>query len=340
MNQYSRQITNPNPNTVLVVFLVLFLLLSIGLGVWGYLGFAGQDELLQKLNTKQKLEVDTAKEGKDYFTFVSLEVRAAIGDTLTPDELANWHVQREEFFKVGGNFSQEPTHAAVEKLIEDLKKQLGYNDAAKKYEFSYKERIAKLKTDLGKSQADKMAALADFFQVTRTQQNNDRKFKDAMKELADRIDKGDKDRAAAFAVPFDALEKAQALAHESEQKLTEANNKIVDMGLERDPLLTKIVQLTDRAAAVKTETGKEEEKVAAIKADASKHALILDVSTGKTMWDESLGRITSVDGKKVTINLGSAEGVRRSDLQRLRHQVRPFQIRPGRQSFGRTQGNH
>ena len=93
-------------------------------------------------------------------------------------------------------------------------------------------------------------------------------------------------------MPFDALEKAQALAHESEQKLTEANNKIVDMGLERDRLLTKIVQLTDRAAAVKTETGKEEEKVAAIKADASKHALILDISTGKTMWDESLGRIT------------------------------------------------
>ena len=34
-----------NPNTVLVVFLVLFILTSIGLGVWGYYGYAEQDGL-------------------------------------------------------------------------------------------------------------------------------------------------------------------------------------------------------------------------------------------------------------------------------------------------------
>ena len=34
-----------NPNVVLIIFLVFFFLVSIGLGIWGYYGYAGQDDL-------------------------------------------------------------------------------------------------------------------------------------------------------------------------------------------------------------------------------------------------------------------------------------------------------
>ena len=34
---------NAKPNTILIVFLVFFILLSIGLGVWGYYGYAEQE---------------------------------------------------------------------------------------------------------------------------------------------------------------------------------------------------------------------------------------------------------------------------------------------------------
>ena len=36
-----------NPSTVLIIFLVFFVLLSIGLGVWGYYGYAGQTKLAE-----------------------------------------------------------------------------------------------------------------------------------------------------------------------------------------------------------------------------------------------------------------------------------------------------
>ena len=38
-----------SPNTALVLFLVFFVLLSIGLGVWGYYGYAGQKKLKESL---------------------------------------------------------------------------------------------------------------------------------------------------------------------------------------------------------------------------------------------------------------------------------------------------
>ncbi len=88
--------------------------------------------------------------------------------------------------------------------------------------------------------------------------------------------------------------------------LMEANNKIVDLGLEKDRALTEIVQLKDKIDELKKRS-----KLPAVQpADSLKHALILDISTGKPLWDESLGKIMSVEGKKVVINLGSADGVR------------------------------
>ena len=49
------------PNTVLVIFLVFFILLSIGLGVWGYYGYAGQE----KLEKDAKADKVAAKANKD-----------------------------------------------------------------------------------------------------------------------------------------------------------------------------------------------------------------------------------------------------------------------------------
>src|SRR5205085_10470293 len=41
------------------------------------------------------------------------------------------------------------------------------------------------------------------------------------------------------------------------------------------------------------------------------HALLLDISAGKPLWDDPVGSITRVDtkAKEVTINVGSAKGV-------------------------------
>src|SRR5436853_7919548 len=66
------------PSTVLVVFLVFFILLSIGLGVWGYYGYAGQE----KLETAAKAANNKAKADRDfanYAMYMSNEARLAIG---------------------------------------------------------------------------------------------------------------------------------------------------------------------------------------------------------------------------------------------------------------------
>ena len=306
MNYYARQ--DPNPNTVLVVFLVLFVLMSIGLGVWGYQGFADQEELRQKLEKKEPT-VKAAIDAKEYFTFVGLELRVAVGDTLTQAENDHWQVLREEFYKDGGAFSKETTRPAVENLLKDIKAQLGgFNDAAKKYEYSYKTRITKLTTDLAEARGGKLKADKDFTDVNQTLQNRNSKINEIIKEWRDAIDKGDKDAFETFKDKFqDNMDKSLKQNEKLQQDLKDAKDAIIDLERKVEEMKTAI---PGRMVAKVDPAVQAEEQVAVRKANSSQHALILDMSTGRPYWDESLGNIKSVEGRKVIINLGYEDGIR------------------------------
>ncbi len=63
---------------MLVIFLVFFILLSIGLGVWGYYGYAGQEKL-EAAAKSEVVKTKVAKELANYNLYLSNEARLAIG---------------------------------------------------------------------------------------------------------------------------------------------------------------------------------------------------------------------------------------------------------------------
>src|ERR1700722_6778656 len=89
-----------SPNVILVVFLVFFILVSIGLGVWGYYGYAGQQELVDK----RKAAEATAKSEKtpaEYYSMLYGDLRQARGEKLDPDEETALNGNRTAFKKEG-----------------------------------------------------------------------------------------------------------------------------------------------------------------------------------------------------------------------------------------------
>src|SRR5258708_398758 len=73
--------------TVLIVFLIFFVLVSIGLGVWGYYGYAGQEKLetaAKSANNEKKTQTNLANQS----TYMNSETRIAIGGAVKPKDVA------------------------------------------------------------------------------------------------------------------------------------------------------------------------------------------------------------------------------------------------------------
>src|SRR5947209_7635746 len=146
------------PSTVLVVFLVFFILLSIGLGVWGYYGYAGQE----KLETAAKTAANSAKAEKEfanYMLYISNEARLAIGPpgnakdaVILTDDAPYFDETRKKV--LSENFKADKYTEPFKELLKALKSDLGeFDEAAKRYPISYRDLVAKLKADLKSSNA-------------------------------------------------------------------------------------------------------------------------------------------------------------------------------------------
>src|SRR6516225_4767015 len=125
-----------SPNTPLVLFLVFFVLLSIGLGVWGYFGYDGQNKLRDAAKTEQD-NTKAAKLGEEYAKLVASERGAALA-------LDNEAFDAKSLEK-DGKFSAEPTRAAVEKVMMDNRSDLGWDGT--KYKTTYQKLVSKLRKE-------------------------------------------------------------------------------------------------------------------------------------------------------------------------------------------------
>src|ERR1700745_966332 len=122
----SRRKETTSPNVVLVIFLVFFVLLSIGLGVFAYYGYAGQeraDKLAKDAGVKEK----AAAKGQAYYRVMFDTLAAATGaPVLSEDEKKGWAADFEEFSKEDGSkFKDEPTFGEYRKGLLELKQKLG-----------------------------------------------------------------------------------------------------------------------------------------------------------------------------------------------------------------------
>jgi len=106
-----------SPNVVLVIFLVFFFLLSIGLGIWGYYGYAGQEDL-RRARSNADAAARASKLGLEYYSMLYGDLRVALGDTIDPAEEDQFNTAREAFLSEGfGKFKDEKTKEAAKKLM-------------------------------------------------------------------------------------------------------------------------------------------------------------------------------------------------------------------------------
>lgn len=290
-----------NPNTTLVLFMVFFILLSIILGVMGYYGYDGQNKLKEDA-VKAKKNEEAAKLGERYWAFVARDTRMALGFPLIddPNELEAWKSDREE---LNNKFKGEKTKDLVEKMIAENLKELGEQD--KKYATTYKDRLTKAAADLAaananiaKLQGDLKKTRDDFLTLSTNQETY---WKDAQARIA----KGNKEALSASQKRSDETQEA----FKQNQKLQEDIKKLIE------DHQNKAEDFTRKIAKLEKEKERLQEKGdfrSNVRDGTTPHALLLDVSRGKTMWDDPLGKLVKVDmtNRLVHINLGSAQGIK------------------------------
>ncbi len=296
------------PSFALVLFLVFFSLLSIVLGVVSYFGYDGQDKL--RVAAKEAaLTVKGAKLGEEYNQFISWDTRLALGVApLDPDELTNHATFLKKFSEGNADYKKEKSFEVINKMIDENKKELGFD--GNRYTSTYKEKnrnLTKELTDLRSLLANTQAELRETNEKFLTREATEKKRDDANKAL---IKKGNDQ----------ALNAAKDKSAEMVALITtigELENKIKDMS---DADTDKTEKFVRELKKLKIENRALAEKAnevlpggtAKAAGDDRPHALLLDISKARTLWDNPLGKIVRVDQgeRQVYINLGSSHGVK------------------------------
>lgn len=134
-----------NPNLILVILLVIFVLATIGLGLWGYYGYDGQDKLL----AAAKAEADKAEANKtlkDYYYFMAMQSRLIAGIPFTDEnEKEIWAAGYSEFNKEKSKFEKFNGKQAFADIMEKANDDLGWD--VEKYKISWKEKYDELRKE-------------------------------------------------------------------------------------------------------------------------------------------------------------------------------------------------
>jgi hypothetical protein len=302
-----------NPNIVLIIFLVFFFLVSIGLGIWGYYGYAGQEDLRRsRLNAESSAKVEKAS--KRYYSMLYRELRLAVGEKLDEKEIEFLNVDRDEFAKDNGDFKAETDKEAAKALLDDLRKKLGVGKDGRDFESTlmkeWKAAQEKAKDWEGKATAAvaKIQRTEDISKtLTKTQD-------DSLTAMTERIGK---ENAAILLAAKEKFEAFQKVADNNMKLTAELEAKKTEIINEREDKDKVAKQLTRKINALLLDLKDKEGAGGAGPLNAGGGGgdffpLVLDISPGKPLWDQPVGRIIRVDldSRQVTINLGTAQGAR------------------------------
>ncbi len=305
---------NPdNPNTVLVLFLVFFVILSLGLGVWGYFGYAGQKKLRGDVSDAE-VKYSNARTGERYHKFIHFEARLAQQGTLPKEEKDQWDQLSKEFAKPDGEFKAELSKPAIEKMIKDTgdPQVLGYDKDTKTYLKSFMVRLKELNTDNDKLKGDLKTA-QDTLEAKNQDLLNERKR--VKKFIEDETERATKNSDEALNQARQQPANMEKAFKDIERVKKEKDDIITNMQDQMEKHVANIKRLQgDLAKARETGNGGPLPPVVAQPNVPLRdpHALFLDISAGKTLWDLPLGKIARIDQneRQVYISLGSAAGVK------------------------------
>jgi hypothetical protein len=300
----SRRQSGDSPNLALIIFLVFFILVSIGLGVWGYYGYAGQEKLIAEAKAAATKET-AANNGRKYGMMVGLEAMQQLGQPIDADNMIVLNGERDEFAKEGGKYDKESTRELVKKMIEEGKKSLGYRDAERKYDKTYPEEFARLSKELTAKDAD----------IARLQGE----LKAAQEKYRDIQANQDKaNQTVLGAINQGNLEALKAARQKSDEFV-----KVVEQNTKTSKQMAELIQqheakaldyerkIRDREQRILEMENKRTELVSPTRNPTEMHALLLDISRGKPLWDRPVGKLIRVDmsQRQVVVNLGAASGV-------------------------------
>jgi hypothetical protein len=309
-----KQDKSGSPNVVLVIFIIFFFLLSIGLGIWGYYGYAGQDALETKRKTAEA-EKKVEKAGKDYYMMLYRDLRTHVGDTLDQTEEEELKAYKDSFLSDGfGKFKDEKTKDAAFKLMMDLKNK-DYDKLKENPGFPKELKIAQEKQREAEAKVAgavaKAGSVDDYIKSHTASQD---KFQaEINKRIAD-------NNAAETLLVQKASDTNKDLIKSNKDlidSLTAKDGELIAQRDEHEKELKKFKREVARLEAEKAEmlgggTGKDKGGPAVTLRGSDAFPLLLDISPGKPLWDNPVGKITRVDLdlRQVAINLGHAQGAK------------------------------
>jgi hypothetical protein len=294
-----------SPNLVLVLFLIVFVLSTIILSLWLYFNYANVNDALIA-RTKADKEKDAAQKAAKLYQTAADDFRLALGQKLTADDLAVLKLERDQLLQDNSAYAKlgEKNLDAYKKLIESMRGDLHYDDNTGTYTKTYKEEAAKAikERDEALGTLTKVQKqLKDSQDLFKTLDEKQNAYFDA---TTANLDKSRKELTKIANTQSDEMKKQI-------QKNDELRQGIVDEEGNRQKMEAKYKgQLREYEEALEK---KDKDGAAGASRDTREpHALLLDISLGKPLWDDAVGSITRVDPrtKEVTLNIGSAKGVR------------------------------
>jgi hypothetical protein len=318
-----------NPNTVLVIFLIFFILATLFAGVFAWYGYSAK-ALAEKKADDEKTKAVAAQKARDWTLLQSHMVRQAMGGELlykegTTDEPNDWeNVDLPNFDKdsklvENSKFKEEPNKAVVEAAFKKAKEDLGWD--GKRFRTNYREKFKKSEKDLETALAERATALgqqaalqAQLKKAQEAEVEIDGKKVNFYEWAKNRIETGNK------AALDKAAEKTGAVKV-LEDEIVTLRKTIADVEKDTgDKLRAKegeVLQLREQKAKVErqlTELTKDPKQKGApnLRQAGQVHALFLDMSPGKPLWDTPQGKVVRIDprGRHVYINVGKAQGAR------------------------------
>ncbi|HZZ77718.1 MAG TPA: hypothetical protein VFE62_04310 [Gemmataceae bacterium] len=307
-----------SPNVVLVVFLVLFVLTSIGLGVWGYYGYAGQAALANAKNQAQ----NTAKTEKTTAQFYAMAFRdlklAVFGpEAIDGDEKIELEGNRTAFNQQDfGPFKNEKGKESVKKMMDELKLKLGVAANNQDYDKNYKKELEDAVDKIKQIQGTTAAEVASHEKTKALLATLTKERDKFYQEVRDRIAKDNANALAQVNAKSDAFKKISENNIELNEKIKDLGDQLSKKDEEHDKVIKGYVRQLKILEAERKENlangvGPGGAPVAGGGPKGDLFPLLLDISPGKPLWDQPVGKVISVDLglRQVTINLGSVHGV-------------------------------
>lgn len=296
-----------SPNTVLVVALIFFILVSIGLGIFAYYGYDGQEALRAETKGAKEREA-SMKTSRDMLVGALGEAMLAANVELTP-------VQKDDYKRMADGLIRDPkAYEEIKPVVDALRREYAILGTFSEAELKYPTTInVLLKAKIDEARAAKAESDATKKEYETFKSNYDdlvKKFEAAIAKTNADIEAGNKAALAQAARTNDQFPAIQKKLVDMEKARAALNDQFI---AEKGELENRIARLNQQIAKLEQEKkdralGVEQAPQAAA---IELQALMLDISSGRPIWDKAIGKIVRVDATnlQVHIDLGKKKGI-------------------------------